>query len=120
MHYTSIENIHKVINPLFMDELNEEFAEIKALPQNKNRDKKFAEFQNKIANLNFLDPACGSGNFLTETYISLRKLENEILYELQKGQDGIVDCRIPNDEENGRYCPYGFGFSAIKNLRKYS
>ena len=54
MHYTSIENIHKVINPLFMDELNEEFAEIKALPQNKNRDKKFAEFQNKIANLNFL------------------------------------------------------------------
>lgn len=86
MHYTSIENIHKVINPLFMDELNEEFAEIKALPQNKNRDKKFAEFQNKIANLNFLDPACGSGNFLTETYISLRKLENEILYELQKGQ----------------------------------
>ena len=86
MHYTSIENIHKVINPLFMDELNEEFAEIKALPQNKNRDKKFAEFQDKIANLNFLDPACGSGNFLTETYISLRKLENEILYELQKGQ----------------------------------
>ena len=86
MHYTSIENIHKVINPLFMDELNEEFAEIKALPQNKNRDKKLAEFQNKIANLNFLDPACGSGNFLTETYISLRKLENEILYELQKGQ----------------------------------
>lgn len=86
MHYTAIENIHKVINPLFMDELNEEFAEIKALPQNKNRDKKFAEFQNKIANLNFLDPACGSGNFLTETYISLRKLENEILYELQKGQ----------------------------------
>lgn len=86
MHYTSIENIHKVINPLFMDELNEEFAEIKALPENKNRDKKFAEFQNKIANLNFLDPACGSGNFLTETYISLRKLENEILYELQKGQ----------------------------------
>ena len=86
MHYTSIENIHKVINPLFMDELNEKFAELKALPQNKNRDKKLAEFQNKIANLNFLDPACGSGNFLTETYISLRKLENEILYELQKGQ----------------------------------
>ena len=86
MHYTSIENIHKVIDPLFMDDLNKEFEEIKALPHNKNRDKKLAEFQNKIANLNFLDPACGSGNFLTETYISLRKLENEILYELQKGQ----------------------------------
>ena len=86
MHYTSIENIHKVIDPLFLDDLNKEFEEIKALPQNKNRDKKFEELQNKIANLNFLDPACGSGNFLTETYISLRKLENEILFELSKGQ----------------------------------
>ena len=86
MHYTSIENIHKVIDPLFMDKLNEEFAEIRVLPQNKNRDKKLVEFQDKIAGLNFLDPACGSGNFLTETYISLRKLENELLYELYGGQ----------------------------------
>lgn len=86
MHYTSIENIHKVIDPLFLDDLNKEFEEIRALPQNKTRDKKFEEFQDKIANLNFLDPACGSGNFLTETYISLRKLENEILFELSKGQ----------------------------------
>ena len=86
MHYTSIENIHKVIDPLFMDELNEEFNQIKNLPHNKTRDKKLEEFQNKIAELNFLDPACGSGNFLTETYISLRKLENEVIFELQKGQ----------------------------------
>jgi len=86
MHYTSIENIHKVIDPLFLDDLNKEFEEIKASPQNKNRDKKFAEFQDKLASLTFLDPACGSGNFLTETYISLRKLENEVLYELAKGQ----------------------------------
>ena len=86
MHYTSIENIHKVIDPLFLDDLNEEFNNIKALPQNKARDKKLEGFQDKIANLNFLDPACGSGNFLTETYISLRKLENEILFELSKGQ----------------------------------
>lgn len=86
MHYTSIENIHKVIDPLFLDDLNKEFEEIKALPQNKNRDKKLTEFQEKISGLNFLDPACGSGNFLTETYISLRKLENEILFELSKGQ----------------------------------
>ena len=86
MHYTSIENIHKVIDPLFLDDLNEEFNTIKNLPQNKTRDKKLEEFQDKIANLNFLDPACGSGNFLTETYISLRKLENEILFELSKGQ----------------------------------
>ncbi len=86
MHYTSIENIHKVIDPLFMDDLNNEFDNIKNLPPNKNRDKKLEEFQNKIANLNFLDPACGSGNFLTETYISLRKLENEVLELLFKGQ----------------------------------
>ena len=89
MHYTSIENIHKVIDPLFMDDLNKEFEEIKKLPDNKPRDKKLSEFQNKIASLNFLDPACGSGNFLTETYISLRKLENEILFELLKGQKTI-------------------------------
>lgn len=86
MHYTSIENIHKVIDPLFMDELNKEFQEIKQLPQNKNRDKKLTEFQDKLSNLTFLDPACGSGNFLTETYISLRKLENAVLHELYKGQ----------------------------------
>ena len=86
MHYTSIENIHKVIDPLFMDELTQEFQEIKQLPQNKNRDKKLTEFQDKISNLTFLDPACGSGNFLTETYISLRKLENAVLHELYKGQ----------------------------------
>ena len=86
MHYTSIENIHKVIGPLFMDELNNEFQSIKQLPQNKNRDKKLSDFQSKISSLNFLDPACGSGNFLTETYISLRKLENAVLHELYKGQ----------------------------------
>lgn len=93
MHYTSIENIHKVIDPLFMDDLNEEFEEIKALPQNKTRDKKLEEFQDKIANLNFLDPACGSGNFLTETYISLRKLENEILEHLFS-KNGILQNKL--------------------------
>jgi len=86
MHYTSIENIHKVIDPLFMDELNKEFQEIKQLPQNKSRDKKLTDFQDKISSLTFLDPACGSGNFLTETYISLRKLENAVLHELYNGQ----------------------------------
>ena len=86
MHYTSIENIHKVIDPLFMYDLNKEFEQIKEIKQEKNKNKKLEEFQNKIANLTFLDPACGSGNFLTETYISLRKLENEILFELLKGQ----------------------------------
>lgn len=80
MHYTSIENIHKVIDPLFLDELKEEFTQIKAIK--KLRKQKLEEFQNKLASLTFLDPACGSGNFLTETYLSLRRLENEVLKEL--------------------------------------
>ncbi len=86
MHYTSIENIHKVIDPLFMNDLNKEFEEIKSYKLEKTRNQKFKDFQEKLANLTFLDPACGSGNFLTETYLSLRKLENKILLELSKGQ----------------------------------
>ena len=82
MHYTSIENIHKVIDPLFMNELNEEFAAIKMRPKGKLRTQRLYALQDKLANLVILDPACGSGNFLTETYISLRRLENKILYEL--------------------------------------
>ena len=150
MHYTSIENIHKVIDPLFLDELEDEFNHIiyeNALTQEEYRrelleweeeiykeraeadrqikdtnewlqrvkeldqrlfnlrfrksglskrrntsiNQKLAEletFQNKLASLTFLDPACGSGNFLTETYISLRRLENRILYERQRIKTG--------------------------------
>ena len=77
MHYTSIENIHKVIDPLFFDALSEELKSIEAITVKKTRDKKLEEFQKKIAGLTFLDPACGSGNFLTETYLSLRRLENK-------------------------------------------
>lgn len=79
MHYTSIENIHKVIDPLFLDDLNAEFAEIKETKQPKTRNEKLEQFCKKMAGLTFLDPACGSGNFLTETYLSLRRLENEAL-----------------------------------------
>ena len=79
MHYTSIENIHKVIDPLFLDELREEFDTIKALKVAKVRNDKADAFREKLAKLTFFDPACGSGNFLTETYISLRRLENEAL-----------------------------------------
>lgn len=79
MHYTSIENIHKVIDPLFLDELREEFAEIKALKVPKTRKERAETFRARLAGLTFFDPACGSGNFLTETYISLRRLENEAL-----------------------------------------
>ena len=77
MHYTSIENIHKVIDPLFYDDLVRELEEIQAIPVKKTRDLKLEDFQKKLAGLTFLDPACGSGNFLTETYISLRRLENK-------------------------------------------
>ena len=85
MHYTSIENIHKVIDPLFLNDLSEEFEDIKNIKVDKTRNNRLEEFQNKLASLNFLDPACGSGNFLTETYISLRKLENEVI-KLKLGQ----------------------------------
>lgn len=79
MHYTSIENIHKVIDPLFLDDLKKEFDEIKEIKLKNLREQKAVEFQKKLGSLKFLDPACGSGNFLTETYLSLRKLENECL-----------------------------------------
>lgn len=79
MHYTSIENIHKVIDPLFLDELKQELDKIKEIGVLKTRLSKLVEYHKKLATLNFLDPACGSGNFLTETYISLRRLENEVI-----------------------------------------
>lgn len=86
MHYTSIENIHKVIDPLFMDDLNEQFSAITALPKGKQRKQKLEAFQTHLSELTFLDPACGSGNFLTETYISLRRLENKVISQLLGGQ----------------------------------
>ncbi len=86
MHYTSIENIHKLIDPLFLDDLKQEFEEIKEVKVAKTRENKLHAFQEKLSKLKFLDPACGSGNFLTETYISLRRLENDVLKELNQGQ----------------------------------
>ena len=71
IHYTSPENIHKVIDPLFLDDLNREF-------ETGNLEK----LHDKIANLKFFDPACGSGNFLIETYISLRNLEDRIIEKI--------------------------------------
>ncbi len=89
MHYTSIENIHKVIDPLFLDDLKEELEGIKRVTVAKTKAGKLSAFQEKLANLRWLDPACGSGNFLTESYISIRRLENEVLklkIEVEKGQ----------------------------------
>jgi hypothetical protein len=94
MHYTSIENIHKVIDPLFLDDLKKEFSEITSINVEKTRNARLRAFQTKLASLSFLDPACGSGNFLTETYISLRHLENEVISTLLHGQ-GVL-----GDEEN--------------------
>lgn len=86
MHYTSLENIHKVIDPLFLDALKAELEEIKALKVAKTREQRLQEYRKKLSQLTFLDPAAGSGNFLIETYLSLRRLENEALYEENHGQ----------------------------------
>ena len=86
MHYTSIENIHKVIDPLFLNDLRDELEDIKAESIAKTQLKRASEFQDKLASLKFLDPACGSGNFLTESYLSLRRLENEAILLQTKGQ----------------------------------
>ena len=86
MHYTSIENIHKVIDPLFFNDLKEEFAEIMNIKTINLRQKQLDDLQDKLASLKFLDPACGSGNFLTETYLSLRRLENKIIKARNDGQ----------------------------------
>ena len=86
MHYTSIENIHKVIDPLFMDALLEEYDACLGEKVERTRKKKLEALQDRMARLTFLDPACGSGNFLTETYISLRRLENRIISQLYGGQ----------------------------------
>ena len=86
MHYTSIENIHKVIDPLFLDDLKAELEEIKASKQVNVRKSKLEAFRDKLSGLKFLDPACGSGNFLTETYLSIRRLENEALAIINNDQ----------------------------------
>lgn len=91
MHYTSLENIHKVIDPLFLDDLKAELEGIKVLKVEKIRQQKLRDFRKKLSTLVFLDPAAGSGNFLTETYISLRRLENDALFEETHGQMMLGD-----------------------------
>jgi type I restriction-modification system DNA methylase subunit len=88
MHYTSVENIHKLIDELFLNDLTEEFHKIQLINVVKTKKQLLDDYQTKLASLHFLDPAAGSGNFLTETYLSLRRLENEVIKEkiaLQKG-----------------------------------
>lgn len=101
MHYTSIENIHKVIDPLFLDELKSEWEEIKARPMSRFRPIYIQNFHDKLSSLTFLDPACGSGNFLTETYLSLRRLENDIISEERKISLGQTAMRGMDAESVG-------------------
>lgn len=95
MHYTSIENIHKVIDPLFLDDLKKELSDIEQMKVIKTRKQHLEKFQKKLASLEFLDPAAGSGNFLTETYLSLRRLENQVIRDQQGGQMMIGDVVNP-------------------------
>ncbi len=97
MHYTSIVNIHKVIDPLFLDDLRDELNSIKQMSVIKRRDEKLLEFQKKLGSLKFFDPACGSGNFLTETYICLRKMENECI-GMRLGSNRFLDV-FTQDEQ---------------------
>lgn len=101
MHYTSPENIHKVIDPLFLDGLKEELKSIctEEGVTPRKRENALKRFHEKICSLTFFDPACGSGNFLTETYTCLRKLEDTVLNELRKGQTGLS---LGDEEETGK------------------
>jgi hypothetical protein len=96
MHYTSIENIHKVIDPLFLNDLRAELDTILAISQENRRNQALRDYQQRLASLRFLDPACGSGNFLTETFLSLRRLENECLKAQLNDQSALdfFDDRI--------------------------
>lgn len=101
MHYTSVENIHKVIDPLFLDGLKREFKVAKETVDPTWRTRRLKALREKMAALTFLDPACGSGNFLTETYISLRKLENKIRDILTNDTKGQMTLDILTNEDLG-------------------
>ena len=89
MHYTSVENIHKVIDPLFLNDLKKELDVIREIRVQQTRNNRLRQFQEKLGKLTFFDPACGSGNFLTETYLSLRRLENQVIEMLCTQGDNV-------------------------------
>ena len=103
MHYTSIENIHKVIDPLFFNDLSAELDDISAITVKKTRNQKLSDFQKKLSKLTFLDPACGSGNFLTETYLSLRRLENQVISLQQEDQQILGEYINPIQVSIGQF-----------------
>ena len=91
MYYTALENIHRVIDPLCMDDLHDELSSIQQINEPVIRASKLILFHDKLTHLTFFDPACGSGNFLTETYLSLRRLENEVIQELHQANYPIAE-----------------------------
>jgi len=86
-HYTSEKNILRVIMPLFLDDLYVDFARVRDSPRELRR------FHDKLARLQFLDPACGSGNFLVITYRELRRLEHKVVQVQTRGQKSLFDVR---------------------------
>ena len=92
-HYTTEENILKVIEPLFLDELEDEFEKIMSR-KDTHKKKALKLFQNKLSNLKFLDPACGAGNFLIITYREIRRLELRVIKELHDRQTQLLDSSI--------------------------
>ncbi len=116
MHYTSIENIHKVIDPLFMDDLKAEFDEIQKIDVAARKMKRLDEFQDKLAGLTFLDPACGSGNFLTESYLSLRRLENKVLNEKTIADRKNVGGQISFGDVTGDFSPIKVSISQFYGI----
>lgn len=102
MHYTSPENIRKVIKPLFLDRLDAELNEITNLPKDKQKEP-MLDFQRKLRRMTFLDPACGSGNFLTETFKELRRLEMKAINAIPNY--GFEETEI-RDGDTYFKCPY--------------
>ena len=88
-HYTSKENILKVIGPLFLNDLKQELAGICAVKNVRDKKAQLLKFQEKLASLNFFDPACGCGNFLVVTYRELRDLELQALLEYSRDDDEV-------------------------------
>ena len=91
-HYTTEQNILKVIEPLFLDDLWEEFGRIKAL--RRGRKARLREFQERLGTRTFFDPACGCGNFLVIAYRELRRLELQVIREHERDETGAVASRL--------------------------
>ena len=96
-HYTTEKNILKVIEPLFLDDLRAEFEKIKALRT--KRKKRLEEFQKKLGNLTFFDPACGCGNFLIIAYREIRLLEIEVIRELRTREIRTTKTKLGRQRE---------------------